>query len=645
MQGALTDVTDRDLLAAVVDMAGVLVLAFDRDGRIVLLNRGCELATGYTLAEVAERGLYETILPPADEEAYRTLSRRVRFGEAQAEHEGRIRTKDGRLRLVSWKVTAARDPLGRTGYLVATGVDVTEQRLAEEARLESELRFRQLAENVDEVFWMTDRENTQYLYLSPVFEKVWGRSYEPYLADHALFRDTIHPDDRAAATAAFDRSAETPFDVEYRILRPDGSERWIHDRSFLVRDEAGNVIRTAGIATDVTERRRENDDRRALEAQMRAAQKLESLGVLAGGIAHDFNNLLLGILGNAGLALAELPDDSPARQTVAQIELAGLRAAELTNQMLAYAGKSRFVVGPLDLSLLVEEMAHLLAATVPATATLRYELAEDLPVVEADRNQLRQVVMNLVANAADALADERGVITVRTGVVDADASYLLATVAGDGLRPGRYAYLDVSDTGSGMDEDIRSRIFEPFFTTKFTGRGLGLAGTLGIVRGHGGAIRVDSGPGAGTTVRVLLAAATVGVERRPGLDVTDDAVAGTVLVVDDEEAVRAVARAVLERAGFTVLTAEDGASGIELYRERSTDVDVVLLDLTMPVMGGEAVLTALRDVRPDARVVLSSGYSEEDTRNRIGGGQDTGFIQKPYGPAQLVEKLRETLAA
>jgi PAS domain S-box-containing protein len=638
---------DRDLLATVVDMAGVLILAFDSEGRIRVLNRSCELATGFGFAEVAEHGPYATIFPEGEHDAYRAVSRRILGGDRQVEHEGPLLTREGGRRLVSWRFTGLPGPGGRLDYVLATGVDVTEQRLAEEAMRETELRFRQLAENVDEVFWMTDRDNTQYLYLSPVFERVWGRPCEPYLEDHSLFRDTIHPEDRAAAAAEFDRAADRPFDLEYRIVRPDGTERWIHDRSFFVRDGSGRVIRTAGIATDVTERRRENDERRALEAQMRAAQKLESLGVLAGGIAHDFNNLLLGILGNAGLALAELPEDSAARRAVAQIEQAGLRAAELTNQMLAYAGKGRLVVGPLDLSMLVREMDRLLATATSSGTVVRYELAPDLPPVEADRNQLRQVVMHLFANASDALGDE-GEIHVRTGLVNADAAYLLGTVAGDGLQPGPYAFVEVADTGSGMDEHTRTRIFEPFFSTKFTGRGLGLAGALGTVRSHGGAIRVDTAPGGGTAVRVLLPVSSTPSAAVPAAKghARAEPAAGTVLVVDDEEAVRAVARAVLERAGFTVITAPDGATGIELYRERAAEVDVVLLDLTMPSVGGESVLSALRDLRPDARVVLSSGYSEDDTRSRIAAGcRNVGFIQKPYGPAQLVDALRAALAA
>jgi PAS domain S-box-containing protein len=520
-----------------------------------------------------------------------------------------------------------------------------ERRRAEEALRDSELRFRQLADNVDQVFWLA-RPEGGLLYLNPAFERIWGRDREAFYTDESRLGESIHPEDRDRALDLMKRHSEQELDFQYRIVRPDGEVRWIRDRSFHVRDEAGNVIRIAGIAMDITEPRRAGEERRALEEQMRHAQKLESLGVLAGGIAHDFNNLLMGVLGNAGLALSELPSDSSARATVEQIETAALRAAELTNQLLAYAGKGRFVVEPLDLSRLVEEMAHLLSAAISKKAVLRYDLAEELPAVEADATQLRQVAMNLITNASEALGDDSGLITVRTGVMEADRAYLAGTWAGDALEPGPYVYLEVADTGGGMDEETRARIFDPFFTTKFTGRGLGLAGVLGIVRSHEGAIRVETEPGRGTTVTVLLAGTAVTPEA-PDRSLGPPAAANdgaTVLVVDDEETVRAVARAVLERSGFTVLTASDGREGIEVFTAHSAEIDAVLLDMTMPAMSGPEVFAQLRAVRPDARVVLSSGYTEEDTRRRLPAGDIAGFIQKPYRPAQLVEAMHEAIA-
>ena len=517
-----------------------------------------------------------------------------------------------------------------------------ERRRTEAALRESEERFRQLADNLDECFWLS-LPTGEDIYVSPAFEKIWGRAY----GDRQAYRDTVHPEDRERVFAALDLMAHEPYDLEFRVVRPDGSVRWVHDRSFHVLDESGEVDRVAGIAADVTERKRAEEERRRLEEQARHSQKLESIGMLAGGIAHDFNNLLMGVLGNAELALLELPPGSLVRQRVEQVEKAAFRAAELTNQMLAYAGKARFVVEPVDLSQLVEEMAHLLSAAISKKAVLRFDLTTELPAVEADATQLRQVVMNLITNASDAIGERSGVITARTGVVDVDRSYLARTYLSEDLAEGQYVYVEVADTGCGMDEETKARVFDPFFTTKFTGRGLGLASALGIVRAHGGAVRVESEPGEGTTFRILLpAAARPAVAPEPDPPPAELRIAGgTVLVVDDEEAVRNVARAVLERAGFSVLTAGDGREGVEVFRAHADEVGVVVLDLTMPVMSGAEALRELRAVRDDVRVVLSSGYAEQDSSTQLSGDSVSAFVQKPYRPAELVSKVVEALEA
>ena len=520
-----------------------------------------------------------------------------------------------------------------------------ERRRAEEALRESESRFRQFADHVDEAFWL-EAPDGRVLYVNRAFGEITGLSPESYPSNARTIRELVHPHERALADRAFDRYLEEPYDIQYRLARSDGSERWVRDRCFHVLDETGAVVRIAGIMLDITDRKRKNEELRRLEEQIRHAQKLESLGILAGGIAHDFNNLLMGVLGNAGLALAELAPGSPVRSTVEQIEKAALRAAELTNQMLAYAGKGRFVVGSVDVSRLVEEIAHLLSAAISKKAVLRFELARDLPPVEADATQLRQVVMNLITNASDALSDETGVITVRTALRDISAHELAGSFASESRgAAGTYAVVEVADTGCGMDAGTIARIFDPFFTTKFTGRGLGLAGALGIVRSHGGAIQVDSRLGEGTCISILLPGAehpAPAQEATPAA-VGDNGEPATVLVVDDEETVRAVATAVLERSGFSVLTAADGREGIDVFRSRTADIDIVLLDMTMPDLGGQEVFSSMRELSPEVRVVVSSGYTEEEARRQLGAGT-AGFIQKPYLPQQLVDYLRRALA-
>ncbi len=433
------------------------------------------------------------------------------------------------------------------------------------------------------------------------------------------------------------------------------------------------------VVRDITERRRAEEERRRLEERMQENQRLESLGLLAGGIAHDFNNLLASILGNAGLAKRRI-GASGAAENLAQIETATARAAELTQQMLAYSGRGHFVVEPCDLSELVEEMAQLLEVSISRRATFERDLAAGLPAVEADLAQVRQVVVNLVANASEALEDAEGSIGVRTGVQEADRAELAACELGEELEEGRYVFLEVEDTGSGMDDATRAKIFDPFFSTRFVGRGLGLAAVLGIVRGHRGAIRISSRPGEGTRVRVLFPAVAPPAAERQAVAppavappavappaVAPPAVAlpavappaealpaeappaeapgsrGTVLVVDDEPSVREMVSRALEVFGFQVLDAEDGQQAVDVFSRRGREIDLVLMDLTMPRMNGKEAFLKMRELRADARVILSSGYSREDVLRELDGEKPTSFLQKPYDLAALAAEVSSAL--
>ena len=399
-----------------------------------------------------------------------------------------------------------------------------------------------------------------------------------------------------------------------------------------VADQAAMAIRNARLL----------DERRRSEEQMRNAQKLESLGVLAGGIAHDFNNLLVGVLGNAGLALLELPDDSPARQPIRDIEVSAQRAAELTRQMLAYSGRGRFRVEPVDLSSVVEEMSQLLRRVISKQTQLSLRLSRQVPAVVADVTQLRQVVMNLITNASDALGDTAGTVTLETGTVMADREMLASTYLNEQLPDGPYVYLEVSDTGCGMDDATSARIFEPFFTTKFTGRGLGLAAVLGIVRGHKGAISVQSAVGTGTTFRVLLPASTstAGATEAATGAVLSRGI-GLVLLVDDEDAVRGLARRVLERGGYQVVEAATGEDALRALAEQGTSVRAVVLDLTMPGLSGEATLQRIRQAHPRLPVIVSSGYVPDEEGTLAG----VPFLAKPYRPSELVDAVKEAIEA
>ena len=367
--------------------------------------------------------------------------------------------------------------------------------------------------------------------------------------------------------------------------------------------------------------------------------------VLAGGIAHDFNNLLMAILGNADLALLSMSPASPARPHVEDITRASQRAADLCRQMLAYSGKGRFVIGRYDLSEIVREMSQMLEISISKKALLRYSFADDLPPVEADAMQLRQVIMNLITNASEALGGAGGAISVCTGVMDCDRAYLAESYLDDKLPEGSYVYLEVADTWMGMDEETRRRIFDPFFTTKFTGRGLGLAAVLGIVRGHHGAIKVYSEPGRGSTFKVLFpAAAWLPDERATGeAQGAQELSSGTILLIDDDPEVRLVGAKMLERLGFKVLSAAHGREGLEVFRASAGEITCVLLDLTMPEMGGEETFRQLRRLRQDVCVILSSGYNEQDVVQQFAGKGLAGFIQKPYNVAKLRDTLQHIL--
>ena len=434
--------------------------------------------------------------------------------------------------------------------------------------------------------------------------------------------------------------------IEHRIVRPDGSVRWVLARGqvFFSAEGEARAVRAVGIFSDITDRKRAEQERLEMERRLLHAQKLESIGVLAGGIAHDFNNILAGIMGYAELLKRSLPPSEPAQADIDVIKNSVQRAADLTRQMLAYSGKGKIVVESVDLSRVVEDTKKMLAISVSKKATLTYDLAADLPMIQADASQMYQVVMNLVINASEALGEQGGLIAVSSNAIRYDVKDRVGMILGEDLPEGLCVCLEIADSGCGMDRETVARIFDPFFTTKFTGRGLGLAAVHGIVRGHKGAIQVLSEPGEGTRFRVLFPARGT-ARSAAGSDSTAGAWhgSGMVLVVDDEEIVRNLANRMIEQAGFSVLTAHDGEEAIRLYRKHRDEIDCVVLDLTMPKMNGEETFCALREIRPDVRVILSSGYPEAEATERFAGHGLAGFIQKPYRFDTLMAKIREAV--
>ncbi len=446
----------------------------------------------------------------------------------------------------------------------------------------------------------------------------------------------------AAARAALGGLAVVERDVDLRL---EGATHHYHLVGFALA-EPGQAPFGAGIVgVDLTERVRAEEEHRRLEAGVQQAQKLESLGLLAGGIAHDFNNILTAIVGGTSLALDDLGEDHPARPDLEQVVVAAERAAKLTRQMLAYAGRSSFALESFDLNSVIREMAELIAVSVPKSVRLAQDLAPDLPPVWADRTQVSQVVLNLVTNAAEATAARGGLVLVHTRK-RARMALPLREYRFPPSDAAGFVELMVEDDGAGMSAETMERMFDPFYSTKGSGRGLGLAAVLGIVRRAGGTLKVASRPGEGTTFTVLFptGAGTVATVAAPLEPRALAHGSGTVLVVDDEEPVRRLAQRTLERAGYTVLEAADGREAMAVFQREGERIAAVVLDVTMPVMGGAEAYRRMRDLGPPVPVIVSSGYDEQDTAAEfVGGGVE--FLQKPYRPEQLLALLRELVAA
>jgi PAS domain S-box-containing protein len=496
------------------------------------------------------------------------------------------------------------------------------------------------------VFKWRNAEGWPVEYVSLNAVDTFGYTPREFLDGDVSYAEIIHSDDLqrvAAEVRGAVAGDEESFEHEpYRVIHHDGSVRWLYDVTHLVRRD-GEVTHFVGYVIDITKRIEAEQEARDLEHRLLSAQRLESLGMLAGGVAHDFNNILTGILGEANLTRRALARDETADvlPSVDRVERLALRAADLTRELLAYSGKGRFVVLPMDLSAVVDDLASMLGVVISKKATLELDLGTDLPAVEADRAQLQQIVMNLIQNASDALGDAAGTITVRTRLETHTNESLAGAFNADNVPPGDFVKLEVSDTGCGMSDAVLAHVFEPFFTTKATGRGLGMSAIQGIVRSHAGAITVSSTPGSGTTFELFFPTcdqpAVVVRESEPtggwrGL--------GTALVVDDEPSVLRVATRMLEQLGYDTLTATDGKLALEVVEARADEISVVLLDMMMPIKGGAETMKTLRERWPALPVVISSGFDETDVTSRLSGLPATTFLQKPYRLPDLEAALR-----
>jgi two-component system, cell cycle sensor histidine kinase and response regulator CckA len=609
--------------------------------RIYVNDETCRL-TGYTREELLASKIWTTFT------AF-TLERYCYLWgvvKRQGTHifEAALVAKSGDSRPVEVGVTFI--DFGGREVVFAIARDISARKAAEQALRASEerLRLTQYAlDHAQDIVSIMDRDGNR-LHVNDTYCRYTGYSREELIASKVW--DKIPSLNQERFQQLWDdirRCGSLTFEIE--VEAKTGEKKPLEvSASFLM---FGGREAVCTVSRDLTARKAAELEKKHMEQQLRETQKLESLGVLAGGIAHDFNNLLTGILGNASLARDRLAPNDELNEPLRQIERASSRAAELCQQMLAYAGKGRFIVEPVDLSSLVDDTAKLLDLSVARRAILDLRLERPLPPVLADATQMRQIVMNLVLNAAEAIPHAQGRIVVTTGRMNVDRAFLSAARVAAGLSEGEAVFLEVTDNGSGMDRATLDRIFEPFFTTKFTGRGLGLAAVLGIVRSHQGVLHVQSEPGRGTTFRLVLAPH----EGRPRHSASPFAnVApptrknhGRILVIDDEESVRSVTRQALERTGFTVEVAEDGETGLTCLRKEPEGFVLVLLDYTMPRLDGAQTLREIHKINPRARVIMMSGFSEMEARERLGNEELAGFIQKPFDLPTLRSRVEKAV--
>lgn len=542
------------------------------------------------------------------------------------------------------------NPDGSIRALVGFITDITERKQMTRLLAENELRLRTLFHAIPDLIWLKDVDGV-YLSCNEIFERFFGARETEIVGktdydfvDKEL-ADFFREHDRKAMAAGKSTSNE-----EWITFASDGHHALLDTIKTPMYDSEGVLVGVLGIARDITERKKYEERRLDLERQLLHAQKLESLGVLSGGIAHDFNNLLLAILGNLDLALMKLPEEATARKNIGQAINASRHAAKLTNMMLAYSGKGNFVIHPLSLTELLKENAAMLSAAISKNIKLDLQFDQDLPPIMADAGQLQQVVMNLITNASEAIYDNNGLIKLSTGVKEFDQPTLDSSRLEEKLAAGRYIWMEVSDTGCGMDQDTLHKLFDPFFSTKFTGRGLGMSAVLGIIRAHKGAFLINSIPGEGTAIQVLFPIAENLQEEQTISATSGDYAAKehsqmstVILVVDDEEIIRDVSVAMVEELGFEPLVATDGEEALRIFSEQSARIGLVLLDQVMPGMDGVEVFMELRRIRPDIKVLLASGYSEMEVSDRFVGLGLDGFIQKPFSLNLFKIKIRQLL--
>ena len=609
----------------------------DEHSTSLFISGRMEELTGYSAKEFLETPeLFSRVVHPEDRDRIWESIVEHRRKKAALDVEYRIMTKDKAVKWVRDRATPMFDENGTMIQIDGFMEDITERKAAEAALRESEEKYRNLVERANDGIAIIQEGMLEYVNTRAA--QMIGRSIEDLTG--AAFTDYVHPDERAQVIEYHSKrmsGEDVPSRYVSALIHSSGSRIDVEFNAAVINYQ--NKPAALAVIRDVTERRQAKEEKAKLEAQLQQAQKMESVGTLAGGIAHDFNNLLMGIQGNISLMLLDMETTHPFYERLKNIEKQIQSGARLTSHLLGYARKGRYEVKPVNLNQLVQEACETFGRT-KKDITIDTELSEDLHAVEADPDQIEQVFFNLCVNAADAMPGG-GNIVVKTVNTTHEA------MKGKLYKPksGGYVLLTVTDSGLGMDEETAERVFEPFFTTKERGRGtgLGLASAYGIVKAHGGYIEVKSDRGQGSTFSIYLPASRKKVAtpaRYAGQFIKG---AETVLLVDDEEAVRQVGLEMLEAMGYRVLTASDGNEALSIYEKSGGDIGLVLLDMVMPNMGGAETYDGLKEIDPKVKVLLLSGYSIDGQATEILDRGCDGFIQKPFNMKELSGKIRQIL--